>query len=63
MLIFKQFGIGLTAAILIDATLVRGVLLPATMKRLGGRNWYLPAWLQWLSHVEPEEPSAEHCTP
>ena len=57
MLIFKQFGVGLAAAILIDATLVRGVLLPATMKLLGERNWYLPAWLQWLPHFEPEEPS------
>jgi uncharacterized membrane protein YdfJ with MMPL/SSD domain len=58
MLIFKQFGVGLAAAILIDATLVRGVLLPATMKLLGERNWYLPGWLQWLPHFEPEEPSA-----
>ena len=58
MLIFKQFGVGLAAAILIDATLVRGVLLPATMKLLGERNWYLPAWLQWLPRFEPEEPSA-----
>jgi uncharacterized membrane protein YdfJ with MMPL/SSD domain len=57
MLIFKQFGVGLAAAILIDATLVRGVLLPATMKLLGERNWYLPRWLEWLPHVEPEEPS------
>ena len=57
MLIFKQFGVGLAAAILIDATLVRGVLLPATMKLLGERNWYLPAWLEWLPRFEPEEPS------
>ncbi len=56
MLIFKQFGVGLAAAILIDATLVRGVLLPATMKLLGERNWYLPKWLQWLPHLAPEEP-------
>ena len=42
MLFFKQFGVGLAAAILIDATIVRGVLLPATMKLLGERNWYLP---------------------
>ena len=42
MLIFKQFGVGLAAAILIDATIVRGVLLPATMKLLGEWNWYLP---------------------
>jgi RND superfamily putative drug exporter len=54
---FKQFGVGLAAAILIDATIVRGVLLPATMKLLGDWNWYLPAWLQWLPRIEAEEPS------
>ena len=43
MLMFKQFGVGLATAILIDATIVRAVLLPATMKLLGERNWYLPA--------------------
>jgi RND superfamily putative drug exporter len=52
MLIFKQFGVGLAAAILIDATIVRAVLLPATMKLLGDWNWYLPRWLEWLPHVE-----------
>ena len=55
MLIFKQFGVGLAVAILIDATLVRGVLLPATMKLLGERNWYLPAWLAWLPRLEHSE--------
>ena len=45
---FKQFGVGLAVAILIDATIVRGVLLPATMKLLGEWNWYLPRWLEWL---------------
>jgi RND superfamily putative drug exporter len=45
---FKQMGVGLAAAILIDATLVRAVLLPAAMKLLGERNWYLPARLHWL---------------
>ena len=44
----KQMGFGLAAAILIDATVVRAVLLPATMKLLGEWNWYLPGWLQWL---------------
>jgi uncharacterized membrane protein YdfJ with MMPL/SSD domain len=48
---FKQMGIGLAAAILIDATIIRGVLLPATMKLLGERNWYLPSWLGWLPRV------------
>jgi uncharacterized membrane protein YdfJ with MMPL/SSD domain len=55
MLIFKQFGVGLAAAILIDATIVRGVLLPASMKLLGDRNWYLPSWLEWLPHLEHGE--------
>jgi len=44
MLMFKQFGVGL----------VRGVLLPATMKLLGERNWYLPRWLEWLPRLEHE---------
>jgi RND superfamily putative drug exporter len=52
---FKQFGVGLAAAILIDATIVRGVLLPATMKLLGTWNWYLPSWLEWLPRLEPED--------
>jgi uncharacterized membrane protein YdfJ with MMPL/SSD domain len=50
----KEMGIGLAAAILIDATIVRAVLLPATMKLLGDRNWYLPKWLQWLPRLEHE---------
>jgi putative drug exporter of the RND superfamily len=58
LLMFKHFGVGLAAAILIDATVVRGVLLPATMKLLGERNWYLPRWLEWLPRFEPGEPSA-----
>jgi uncharacterized membrane protein YdfJ with MMPL/SSD domain len=48
----KQLGVGLAAAILIDATIVRGVLLPASMKLLGRWNWYLPGWLGWLPRVE-----------
>jgi RND superfamily putative drug exporter len=52
---FKQFGVGLSAAILIDATIVRAVLLPATMKLLGEWNWYLPRWLEWLPRLEAEE--------
>jgi uncharacterized membrane protein YdfJ with MMPL/SSD domain len=52
ILILKQFGVGLAAAILIDATIVRAVLLPATMKLLGDWNWYLPKWLEWLPHLE-----------
>ena len=44
----KEAGVGMAVAVLIDATVVRGVLLPATMKLLGERNWYLPGWLTWL---------------
>ena len=54
----KEMGIGLAAAILIDATLIRAVLLPATMKLLGDRNWYLPKWLGWLPRLE-HEPAPE----
>ena len=50
----KQLGVGLAAAILIDATIVRAVLLPATMKLLGKRNWYLPTGLHWLPKFEHE---------
>jgi uncharacterized membrane protein YdfJ with MMPL/SSD domain len=65
---FKELGLGLAAAVLIDATIIRGVLLPATMRLLGDWNWYLPSWLEWLPHVgagrddappaEPAEPAA-----
>ena len=57
LLIFKQLGIGLAVAVLIDATLIRGVLLPATMKLLGDWNWYLPRWLEWLPRVTAETPA------
>jgi putative drug exporter of the RND superfamily len=52
----KQMGFGLAVAVLIDATVIRAVLLPATMKLLGEWNWYLPRWLEWLPSLSPEEP-------
>jgi uncharacterized membrane protein YdfJ with MMPL/SSD domain len=55
---FKQMGVGLSVAILIDATIVRAVLLPATMKLLGEWNWYLPRWMDWLPKLQ-HEPQAE----
>ena len=58
LLMFKQFGVGLATAILIDATIVRAVLLPASMKLLGEWNWYLPSWLQWLPARERRESEA-----
>ena len=57
----KQMGVGLAAAVLIDATVIRGVLLPAVMALLGERNWYLPKWLHRLpdlTHDESPEPAA-----
>jgi uncharacterized membrane protein YdfJ with MMPL/SSD domain len=50
----KEMGVGLAVAVLIDATIVRVVLLPATMKLLGDWNWYLPNWLNWLPKLEHE---------
>jgi putative drug exporter of the RND superfamily len=50
----KEMGIGLAVAVLLDATIVRAVLLPATMKLLGDWNWYLPKWLEWLPRLESE---------
>ncbi len=50
----KELGVGLAVAVLLDATVIRGVLLPATMKVLGEWNWYLPRWLGWLPHVNLE---------
>ena len=56
-------GFGLAAAILIDATVVRAVLLPAVMKLLGEWNWYLPRWLEWLPRLggghAPTAPAAD----
>ncbi|WP_369185997.1 MMPL family transporter [Streptomyces sp. Y1] len=57
----KQMGVGLAVAVLIDATVIRAVLLPAVMSLLGERNWYLPRWLGWLpdlSHGEPATAAA-----
>jgi len=50
----KELGFGLAVAVLIDATLIRGVLLPASMAVLGDWNWYLPKWLEWLPRVGSE---------
>ena len=53
---FQQMGFGVAVALLIDATIVRLVVIPAAMRLLGERNWYLPPWLEWLPHVEIEDP-------
>jgi uncharacterized membrane protein YdfJ with MMPL/SSD domain len=50
----KQIGLGLAVAVLLDATVVRALLLPAVMQLLGERNWYLPRWLRWLPTLAHE---------
>jgi uncharacterized membrane protein YdfJ with MMPL/SSD domain len=59
LIMMKQFGVGLATAVLIDATIVRAVLLPATMKLLGEWNWYLPRWLSWLPKIRLEGAGAK----
>ncbi|HEX8205033.1 MAG TPA: MMPL family transporter [Solirubrobacteraceae bacterium] len=59
----KMMGVGLAAAVLIDATIVRAVLLPASMKLLGDWNWYLPSWLDWLPRVASEPAAATPAAP
>ena len=51
MVQLKEMGVGLAVAVLLDATIVRALLLPAVMRLLGRRNWYLPRWLEWLPRV------------
>ena len=56
LLDLKMMGVGLAVAVLLDATVVRAILLPATMTLLGDWNWYLPRWLEWLPRVTPATP-------
>lgn len=60
---FKQMGVGLAAAVLIDATVIRGILLPAVMALLGERNWYLPKWLHRLPDLTHDEVAAPRRRP
>jgi RND superfamily putative drug exporter len=54
LVMFQQMGFGLAVAVLLDATLIRTIMVPAAMKLLGAWNWYLPRWLQWLPHLSIE---------
>ncbi len=54
MIALQQMGFGLAAAVFLDATIVRSVLVPASMELLGSRNWYLPKWLEWLPKISVE---------
>jgi uncharacterized membrane protein YdfJ with MMPL/SSD domain len=55
----QQFGVGLGVAIIVDATIIRSILLPASMKLLGDWNWYLPPWLEWLPRIQMAEGGGE----
>ena len=55
---FQQMGFGVAAALLLDATLIRMVILPSALSLLGHRSWYLPRWLRWIPHLEVEAPDA-----
>ncbi len=54
LVMFQQMGFGLAVAVLIDATVVRTIIVPATMELLGERNWYLPRWLRWIPDISVE---------
>ena len=59
LIMFQQMGFGVAIALLIDATLIRSVLLPSAMKLLGDWNWYLPRWLEWIPRVRVQAAHAE----
>jgi diaminopimelate epimerase len=63
LVMFQQMGFGVAVALLIDATIIRSVMLPAAMRLLGSWNWYLPSWLEWLPRVEVEAAPREKPVP
>ena len=58
LVMFQEMGFGAGVAVLIDATIVRSILVPASMKLLGDWNWYLPSWLLWLPNLQVEGPQS-----
>jgi len=60
---FNQMGLGLAVAVILDATVVRTLLVPSLMAMLGEANWYLPKWLEWLPHLQVEGESAQYLEP
>jgi RND superfamily putative drug exporter len=59
LVMFQQMGFGVAIALLLDATLIRSVVLPSMMSLLDARSWYLPRWLDWLPHIEVERPTPQ----
>jgi uncharacterized membrane protein YdfJ with MMPL/SSD domain len=58
LVMFQQMGFGVAVALLLDATIIRSVVLPSMLTLLDKRSWYLPSWLEWLPHVEVERPAS-----
>jgi uncharacterized membrane protein YdfJ with MMPL/SSD domain len=58
LVMFQQMGFGVAVALLLDATVIRSIVLPSMLSLLDTRSWYLPSWLHWLPHVEIERPTA-----
>ena len=54
LLMFQQMGFGLAVAVILDATVIRSILVPASMELLGQRNWYFPSWLEWMPQIHIE---------
>ena len=63
LIMFQQMGFGVAIALLIDATIIRSVLLPSAMKLLGDWNWYLPSWLEWIPRLQVEGASSPRSEP
>jgi RND superfamily putative drug exporter len=59
LVMFQQMGFGVAVALLLDATIIRSVVLPSMLGLLDRRSWYLPRWLEWIPHVEVERPAVE----
>jgi uncharacterized membrane protein YdfJ with MMPL/SSD domain len=59
LVMFQQMGFGVAVALLLDATLIRSIILPSALTLLGARTWYLPRWLDWLPRIEVEQPHTQ----
>lgn len=63
LVMFQQMGFGLAVAVLLDASVIRSVIVPSAMRLLGDRNWYLPKWLEWLPRIRMEKASGRNANP
>ncbi len=63
LLMFQQMGFGLAVAVILDATVIRSILVPASMELLGDKNWYFPSWLEWLPEIHIEGRPQPRLTP